>query len=488
MAKGRGRPRSFLARLAGNTLIGLLGNSIQRVLTFIVTMVLTRGLGEESFGVYSYVTAYIFLFGFAADLGIERVVTREVARRPSDAGVLLGSALTVKLVLSLLATAAAIATAFALGLEGTTLTCVIVAAIGLPMSIEHVFRGFFQSRYQAGYTFLTTMPATLWFLAAAVAVVVWRLPLYWLFALGLVSAPFMVVGLFWVARFRMHLTFQVRGTTMVHLLRDAAELGGFMALFLLSMRLDQILLFHLRGDADLALYAAGVRLGEALGIIPEAAVVTLFPLLASSEHRAPERFRETYRLGFKYLSATGVFMALALTVMRHDVVRILYGAEFAAAATPTALLGWNTCFAYLGVIHMSLFVAQSRQRALLGVSAIALSSAVALDLLLIPTWGASGAALAALLANVVGFACWVALRPTRPYMLTALAESWRAALAAAMVAAVVWALALSTTAAMVALLLLYPPLLWGLGGATWGDVHLVRRLFREEIPSNPPAA
>lgn len=482
MPTRRAQPRSYLSRLASNTAIGLGGNAVQRTLTFVITLVLARGLGEEDFGRYSYVTAYVFLFGFLADLGIERVVTREVARRPADAGVLLGSALAVKFTLSLGATAAAILTAFALGLEGETLVCVIVAAIGLPMTIEHVFRGYFQSRYQAAYTYLTTMPGTLWFLLVALAVTRWHWPLYSLFALGLALAPLIVAGLFWVARYRMHLVFHVRRATMLRLLRESAELGGFIGLFLLSMRLDQILLFHLRGDGELALYAVGVRLGEALGIIPEAAVMTIFPLLASSEHRAPERFRATYRLGFKYLAATGVFVAFTLTLLRHEIVRVMYGAAFAEAAMPVAILGWNTCFAYLGVIHISLFVAQSRQRALMGVSLVALLVNIALNLALIPGWGASGAALGALLANVVGFVCWIVLRPTRPFMLTALNESWRAGLAIALVAGVIWALDLGPLPSVAVLIVSYPALLWAIGGLTWDDVHLVRRLFAEDLP------
>ncbi len=81
----RGR-RSLLARLASNTAIAFAGNALQRGLTFVITLILARGLGEERFGLYSYVVSYMFLFGFLADLGVERVVTRELSRHPQKAG------------------------------------------------------------------------------------------------------------------------------------------------------------------------------------------------------------------------------------------------------------------------------------------------------------------------------------------------------------------------------------------------------------------
>ena len=478
-ASAGGPGRSLLSRLAGNTAIGFAGNAVQRGLTFAITLILARGLGGESFGLYSYVVSYMFLFAFLSDLGVERVVTREVSRDPAHAGELIGSGLLIKLGLSLASMTAAIGLAFAIGMPRAALLCVVIAAIGLPMNLELVFRGYFQSRFQVGYSYATTLPATVWFLVAALVVTRFGLPLHFLFAIALVSAPFIVVALLWVSRYRFQLVLRARWTRMRRMLRDSAELGGFIFLFVLSMRLDQILLFHLRGEEDVALYAVGVRLSEALSILPEAVMVTVFPLLVSSEHTAPDRFHHTNRLGFKYLAGVGILIAFAMTILRDGVVGVLYGPSYAAAAVPMAVLCWNMSVGYVGVIYLSLFLAQSRQRSLLLVSALALAVNILLNLAWIPPYGATGAAVATLVANLAGFAVWLVLPTTRLYMVTCVRESWRALLAAVVTAAALWSFSLSGVAAFAALLVLYPALLWSLGGITWGDVALVRRLFGE---------
>lgn len=478
----RAGERTFLGRLASNTAIGFVGNAAQRGLAFAITLVLARGLGGDGFGLYSYVVSYMFLFAFFADLGIERVVTREVSRTPQFAGELLGSALVVKLGLSLLAMSAAVGSAVVIGMSGDAFYCILLAAVGLPMSVEHVFRGYFQSRFQVAYTYAITLPATVWFLAAAVVVTAYRLPVYTLFAIGLLSAPLILLSLLWVSHYRLHLRLRPRGRRMRAMLRDSMELGGFIFLFMLSMRLDQVMLFHLRGDLEVGHYAVGVRLSEALALIPEALLMTLFPLLVSSETSAPERFHHTYRLGFKYLAAVSVFFAFALTLVRHEVVTLLFGPAYDAAAPSLAILAWNMFFGYVGVIYLSLFVAQSRHRLLLLVSAGALAVNIALNLLWIPPYGATGAATATLAANAVGFACWLGLRETRPYMLTCLQESWRCLLAAAVSAAVLWELGLGGVGAVVLLFVLYAGLLWALGGVLWSDVRLVQRLFAVHDP------
>lgn len=478
----RARERTLLSRLASNTAIGFFGNTLQRGISFAVTLLLARGLGGESFGLYSYVVSYMFLFAFLADLGIERVVTREVARSPQHAGELLGSALVVKLGLSAVAMSAAVGTAVAIGMSGDLFYCVVLAAAGLPMTVEQVFRGYFQSRFQVAYTYAITLPGTLWFLAAAALVTAFHLPVYVLFAFGLLISPLILLALLWVSRYRLHLDLRPRRHRMRSMLRDSVQLGGFIFLFMLSMRLDQVMLFHLRGDLEVGWYAVGVRLSEALALIPEALLMTLFPLLVSSETSAPERFHHTYRLGFKYLAAVSVFLAFALTLLRHDVVALLFGPAYAPAAPSLAILAWNMFFGYVGVIYLSLFVAQSRHRLLLLVSAGALAVNVVLNLAWIPPYGATGAAAATLAANAVGFAFWLGLRETRPYMVTCLQESWRCVLAAALSGAVLWGLGLDGIRAALLLFVLYSTLLWALGGVLWSDVRLVQRLFAVQDP------
>lgn len=473
----KARERTFLHRLTGNTLIGFAGTAVQRLLTFATTLVLARGLGEEGFGVYAFVVAYMFLFAFLSDLGIERVVTREIARRPDLAGELVGSALAVKLGLSGLAALAAVGTAFLLGLPPEATLCIVVTSLGLPLTVELVFRGYFQSRFRAGWSFATTMPATLIFLAASVATVHWRLPLHLLFAVGLVTGPCVLGALLWLAHYRFGLRLRVRRARVREILGHSVAVGGFVFLFILAMRIDQVMLFQLRDAAEVGFYAVAVRLGEALVIIPEAVLITLFPLLVRSEQHSAERFHHTYRLGFKYLAALSVPIALLLTLLRREIVAVVFGPEYAPAELALAVLAWNTFFGYVGVVYVNLFLAQARQRLLLVVSAIAVSTNIILNLILIPPWGATGAATATLIASAVGFLCWLAAPATRPYMVACLFECWRPVLAAALAMVVVWTLGWQGWAAGAAVAAAYSLLVWLLGGVAWSDVRLVQRLF-----------
>src|SRR5262245_45279145 len=122
-------------RAAENTLVGLACIPVQKALAFLTTLVLARGLGRADFGIYSFVGVYVFFFGFLADLGIERVITRELSSRPRQTSELLGGAIIVKLALCTVAMPVAWIVACFWDMPAAARLCVGLAVLGFPLSI-----------------------------------------------------------------------------------------------------------------------------------------------------------------------------------------------------------------------------------------------------------------------------------------------------------------------------------------------------------------
>ena len=109
------------------------------------------------------------------------------------------------------------------------------------------------------------------------------------------------------------------------------------------------------------------------------------------------RNRQLYAVVF-YLSAV---VSLCFTLFGEFAVEILYGEAYLPAVAPLKIITWYTAFSYLGVARNAWVVCKDRQKYLIYVYAAAAVSNVALNLLLIPRWGACGAAAASLTAQVV---------------------------------------------------------------------------------------
>lgn len=476
----------MLERLARNTLIGLLGTLVLRVSAFATTLVLARGLGQDDFGIYAFVGVFIFFFSFLTDLGIERVLTRELSRQPGQAAELVGNALLLRLALCCIAVPAAVGLAVTMGVAPEVRYCVLLAALGLPLSVDSIFRAYFQSRFRMDVIYRVTLPMSLFFLLLAGVCVFLQWPVRAVFYAALLNA-LATLALFLVLTLpHIRPSFHPRRDLIWLLLRDAGQMGAFALMFMLAMRIDQFMLFQMRGAQEVAFYAAAVRVTEALSIVPEALMLTVLPILASSQHTAPERFRETYRLSFKYLAAMILPVALTLTAARDQAMRWMFGAAYADGAAALAILAWSMFFAYTGAVYLNLVFVQALHRLMLVVSVLALSLNVALNFALIPSYGAAGAAAATAASAFFGFLFWTVHPETRSFM----AVCWRESLRPGLSVALAWAAILATGASggwsAAVGIAVYSVVLVTLGGLSLADLEILRRHFAEPDPKIEP--
>ena len=98
---------------------------------------------------------------------------------------------------------------------------------------------------------------------------------------------------------------------------------------------------------------------------------------------------------------THALVSLAIVLLAKPAVYILYGEAYMPTVAPLRVITWYTAFSYLGVARNAWIVCKNKQHHMIKLYAVAAISNVALNFLLIPIWGASGAALASLVAQIL---------------------------------------------------------------------------------------
>jgi PST family polysaccharide transporter len=468
-------------RLISNTLVVIAGSIAQRLIHFATTMVLARGLGQEQFGIYSFVAAYMFLFSFIVDLGFERVVTREVSRQPERAGELLGTAFIIRVILCVFAAGLAVIIAWMLHLPSLTRWCIVVAAIGMPLSIEILVRGFFQSRFEMHYTFLLTLPGQIAFLGLTAGALALGGDLRAVMVVALANGVATVGLILRIALPKMAVVWRVNWTLVRYLWRESWELGVVILLFVVGMRIDQVILYWLRGPNEVAQYAVAVKIAEALNLVPESVMVTMFPLLAAAERTERDRFDKIYRITVRYLIVLVVPLALILSQQRDAVIRVLFGPAYASSGVAVALLGWWMFFSYTAAVYLNVMIVRSQQRLMARISAVSAVINVTLNLAWIPRWGGAGAAAATLVSSTSSFALFYLAHDTRAVIRVCCREAIRP-LAAAAVTAVLVGLVVSPQFRLMAPLPIYGLILLAIGGVEWRDWEWFSEVWRPTRP------
>jgi O-antigen/teichoic acid export membrane protein len=216
----------------------------------------------------------------------------------------------------------------------------------------------------------------------------------------------------------------------------AAPLGGNALLIGIHTRAGHLVSMTLAGEAVVGLLGAASRITEVLGVVPEGALLALFPRMAADGAEAPALAATAARR----LAAVVLPCIVVLAVGADAVVALLFGNAYAGAAPAIAVLAWIALLAVTGNVAFHAIVARGAERMLLPANLLAAIVGVAMQIVLVRAYGLRGAAIATVATAAVGQLALLSLGPTRAIV----AGVWRAvaplaAVAVLIVAAARWA-------------------------------------------------
>jgi O-antigen/teichoic acid export membrane protein len=454
----------------GAQVIGRLGNL---ALGVVATVVLVRALGADGFGQWATITALVSITTLAGDFGIQSIAVRNAVADPDQESNWMGALLSLRVALAVplsIASAGAVlllATGPEMRLAGLILAAGVL--LGAPSAADAVF----QLRVRNDVTVaVMTVNSVLW---TAAVVVIWQadggmVPLAAaLVATNLVTAAILVA----LATRAVPLRFDSLRQRWGELLRLGTPIGIAGILTLAYARIDQILVFELAGDRAAGLYGAAYRVLDSLGVVPLSVMTTLFPLIAAAHPVDMTRVRRLVQRAVDYLSMVSLPVLAFTLVASEEIARFLFGAQLADAGQVLPILMAAYIAICFGYIAGNLMVVLGLQRAFVRYALIGLVVNVALNLILVPSYGFVAAAWVTLVTEVLvnALAGRVVLRELelRPEAGTVLRVVAAVAVTAAVIVPIHAAggglvLLVAVTAA------LYVPLLFALGALRWQEV------------------
>ena len=387
-----------LRRYGVNTLWMLAEKGFRLVLGFLVGVYVARRLGPAQFGLLNYAISFVALFSVLATLGMDAVAVRELVRRPQRAAAILGSVLTLKAAgFAVMAVAVGgVLVCSPMANRDRLLMAVILAGYGF--QIFQVFDFSFQSRVLGKYSAMSQIAALLvasgfrlWF--------AWTGAPLWCFAAA--ESGYIALSVFGYAFFYRMLGGRVslwrfdRGEARF-MLRESLPLLLAGAAGMVYVRIDQVMITWMLGDAANGQYAAAIRLAEALYLLPLVVADSFFPSLVGTRSTSLLRYyRRTEQL-MRFMFYCALLLIVPVAAGGYFCILSLYGAAYREAAALFLLLAAKILLVYPGFIYGKWYLAEGMQKLTLLVSLCGAGLNVLLNLVLIRCWGVSGAAVAAL--------------------------------------------------------------------------------------------
>lgn len=374
----------------------------QMILSFFVGLYVARYLGPANYGTLNYTLSLIALFSAVSTLGFNNILVKELIDRPEKQGEVIGTSIVLRLFSSLFSIVSVILVAYLFNPDDKII--IVMTAV---QSLALLFQGletisyWYQSRLQS------KVPSIIHAIAYTVVSIVklvfclTQRALLW-FAFSNLIDVFVVGCLLLIAYKKskgLKLTFSwTHGKRMLKMSWFYIVSGVMITLY---NQTDKIMLKALLDETTVGYYSVAYTLSTIWVFVLVAIIDSMRPVIiemhAKSDFISYEKNnRRLYTIVF-WLS---IFVAIVFALLADFIVKILYGEAYVPAASAFRILVFSIPFSYLGVAKDIWLLCENKQKYIILLSAGGAAINIALNYLLIPTFQASGAALATVITQI----------------------------------------------------------------------------------------
>lgn len=381
----------------------IFGKVAQGVINLLVGLLTARYLGPSNYGIINYAGAYIAFFTSLCTLGINSVLVKELIDNPDKEGEILGSSILMRMASSILSAITIIGIVSVVDRdEPTTILVVALCSIGVIFHVFEVFNYWFQAQFKSKITSMASLVAYAITAAYKVYLIVTDKSIEY-FAVS-TSIDYIVVAIILYICYKKY-----NGQKLSCSLATGKRILSKSCHFILPGLMvavygqtDKLMLKQLISDTEIGYYSTATTVCNMCVFVMGAIITSVYPSIMQANKEGNEKeFERLNKILYAIVFYLSVFVSVLFAVLAELVIYILYGEAYLPAVNPLRIVTWYTAFSYLGVARNAWVVGKDRQKYLIWIYASAALSNVLLNLWLIPIWGASGAALASLAAQII---------------------------------------------------------------------------------------
>jgi len=394
----------MIGKIAKNTVFLSVAQVIGRLIGFFYFLLLARFLGVATFGVYNFTIAFVYNFIPVADFGLERLVLRDISRKPEKTGFYLARLLPLRLLLSL--GAYLLVLLLGIVLRQSWIQIGYLALFGLfifPYSFTYLLTSFLNAKEKMKYMAMAVVFGQLAVFIIGITFVLLKFPLAIIFLAGFLASS--VVALIFLLKAKawgLSLGWVIDKKFFLKALSQSWAFAVLLILAVFYIRTSLILVGLLKGDYYTGLYGSAFKFVEAMILIPQSLALALFPLSSRLLLKDKKRLEKVYQKGLAVLFLFSLPFVLVLGLLPRLIIGLAYGQEYLQAAPVLALLGASLILFFLNALPGNIIQNSPQFKKFLPWAFLNFLVILVLCLILIPRYSIVGAAWAVIGGEVVG--------------------------------------------------------------------------------------
>ena len=391
--------RSASVKNAGWLVFGRIG---QMVISLVVGLLTARYLGPANYGLINYATAYTAFFMAFCTLGINSVLVKEFIDNPREEGKIIGSTLLLRGISSVLSAIIIVCLVSILDAgERTTIVVTALCSIGLVFNVFETFNYWFQSRLQSKVTAIVLLVGYIFTSIYKVVLLILQMSVEF-FAFS-TSLDYIIVGILLLLCYKKYGGGRLRfsKSTSTRILSKSVHFILPSVMVTIYGYVDKFMLKQMLSETEVGYYATATAVCGMWAFVLTAIIDSMYPSIMEAHKNDTTLYEKKNRQLYAIVFYFAVAVSTVFCLFGRYIVLLLYGEKYMPAVAPLRVVTWYTAFSYLGVARNAWIVCEDRQRYLKYIYVFAAICNVILNCIFIPLWGATGAAAASLITQML---------------------------------------------------------------------------------------
>lgn len=391
---------------------------ISLIIGFIVSIVLARLYGPESYGQYTYIIAIASIIGVIGHGGIQGIAIRELTLSESSNDSVFGTLLGIKVFLFSVA-------AIVFYLYVSTNNEDILGYGLYAVSIMILAKGFLipefalQSKNKNQQIAVSRLMSSFIGNSAKILIAITGLSVINLFYANMLQVFVLVIS-FWI--FMKIINYDYNMSFSWELALQYLKKGSLVFIgtvfSLIYLKIDQVMLKEIIGYKEVGYYSVAVQISESWYFLPAIITTVIFPKLIKDGDKSEKVFYSSIGLLTEVLLVISILGALIISYISAPIIDFAFGKNYAASAIILSIHIWAGVFVFLrAVVSKWILIKEYYYFSVISQGLGAILN-VGLNILLIPQHGGAGAAFATLLSYSSSLIFSLLIyKPARPLML-----------------------------------------------------------------------
>lgn len=374
-----------------------------------VTAIIARYFGPENFGQYNYALSFVALFTAFSTLGLETLTVKSILDKDFDEGTILCTSLVLRVIGGVFLTSVAFVSIRIIEPSDQNLhILVLIMSLAMVIKALEVIEYWIQAYQKSKISSIIRMGAYVISAGLKLVLVIFKGNLVHYAIIYMFDALIIGIGLMiaysrnkevdYKWRFDLKYAKKILSKSW-HLI-----LSGLMVT--LYMKIDQVMLGAIMPTkSEVGVYSAAVQVASMWYFVPMAIIVSFKPVIMMKKKTNQESYINSVQILYTIVTWISIAFGIFILFFSSFIIGVLYGSDFSKATNILSMSIWAGTFAMIGTASSTWLVCEGLQKYNTVFVFSGAVSNIALNILLIPTLGGYGAAIATLvsqfIANVV---------------------------------------------------------------------------------------